>query len=92
MIGDLLKSVNTLQLVLVLVGLLVVHFYIARISENRKIRSLGLRAPNRRSWPFGLDIAYEGVMTLNRHNTLEYFNDGGYPVSQLNYWLTVLQE
>jgi hypothetical protein len=60
------------------VALAAVVLYVAQaIAEDRKIRSLGGYAPQRKVWlPFGLDIAYNGARSTIEHRVLEYFNEG----------------
>jgi hypothetical protein len=60
------------------VVLAAVVLYAAKaIEEDRKIRSLGGYAPQRKVWlPFGLDVAYNGARSTIEHRVLEYFNEG----------------
>jgi hypothetical protein len=77
MIEELLKLITPLQVVVGIILLLLLRLFVNQIVEDRRIRQLGERAPSRQSWlPFGIQIAYEGVMSVKNYQTLEYFQEG----------------
>ena len=77
MLDNIFQSVSYAQILLFVVGAYVVYDFIKKVNEDRKIRRLGARAPIRRSWvPFGIDIAYQGTMSVIHNKTYEYFLEG----------------
>jgi hypothetical protein len=77
MLEGLFQIVSPLQLVLLAVGLMTLKVVVGMVVEDRKIQSLGSRAPIRKTWvPFGLAFVYDAITSMKHNKVLERFNRG----------------
>jgi hypothetical protein len=97
MLEEIFQRVSVPQILLFLVASYVVYDFVQKISDDRKIRQLGGRAPLRRSWfPFGwgLDIAYQGLMAGVNNTVYDFFREGEFVCLSFQAFLvlTLLQD
>jgi hypothetical protein len=77
MLENIFKDLTWGQGTLGVIGVLILLDFVSKLVTSAKIRKLGARAPARSTWlPFGIDLAYRGVVSVMRNNTYEFFTEG----------------